>query len=551
MSGILIADDEAIVRSALKRTLAQRMADLGPIYEASSGEEAVSLASQMCPSIVLMDIKMPGLSGLEAARSIRSHCPAAKLIMLTAYEEFSFSREALRLGAVDYLLKPVRPAVLYEVLQRVLQQIREEDQHRIAVEETSNLLRETLPLIETQLVRDLLQRAAGSDADVQSVLRRLGKTITAPAVVVVSIDDFEAAFADLEPNRREHFDRLLLDIVRHVLPAQSLVGQVRSGVVAVIVATDPLKADLQDLRALGHTIRYAIESSAPVTATIGIGHPYPDLSGVPASYAEALAAESGKSHFSANSVIHIADVPEGGQPGQAYPVEMERDLMRAVQLGRPQDAERILGQLADHLLAQPQQPPEVAATRLIELMALVSRAVIEVGAPAAEVLELTHRQTAALRPLATAHDIRAWALESLAALLTREQGTDRSDRVVSQALQYMRENLSRPGMELKDVARAVNLSKSHLAHLLKAKHGISYTQYLTLLRIDEARMLLATTDLTIAAISVAVGYEDATYFHRLFRRETAMTPAAYRQLLRMGEIPSPTAAKYGTTDAVE
>jgi two-component system, response regulator YesN len=551
MPGLMIADDEAIVRAALSRMIAQTLPELSPILEASSGEEAISLAREICPEIVLMDVKMPGLSGLQAAGAIRRDCPSTKVIMLTAYDEFSFAQEALRLGVVDYLLKPVRPGLLLEVLGRVQRQIQEEENHRIADEEASSLLRETLPLVEARLVQDLASGRSDANTPVDRMLAHLGKSLKCPAVMVLKVDNYESMARDMTTERLDRLERLLADILQRVLPApnRALIGQVQPGTLAVIVSTDPNDKDLKQVRALGHAIRYAVESGAPVTATIGIGNSYEDLDLIPLSYSEAVRAQLHEPYLSTNCVIHIADVPKAeAGPRPAYPVELERELIRAIQSGEHQDAQEPFKRIIDHLLAQSYQPLETVRTRLVELMALVSRAVIEAGAPAAEVLGLSHAQTAALERLKTTDDVRGWALNSLAALLARVETRDPGNTLVNQAMEYMRENLHRPGLELKDVARSVNLSNSHLAHLLKARCGTSYVKYLTQLRIEEARKLLSTTDLTIAAVSVAVGYEDATYFHRVFRRETAMTPSTFRQTRRSGKQLTLAPNREGTAD---
>lgn len=119
MPGVLIAEDTPLIRSAIARVVARERPGLGPLYEASSGEEAVELARAMRPDIVLMDIQLRGVSGIEAGARIKAAQPDARLIFLTAHGEFAYAQQALRIGAADYLLKPVRPAQLVEALDRV------------------------------------------------------------------------------------------------------------------------------------------------------------------------------------------------------------------------------------------------------------------------------------------------------------------------------------------------------------------------------------------------------------------------------------------------
>jgi two-component system response regulator YesN len=530
MSGLLIADDEAVVRSAILRILARGKLDLGTIVEARNGEEAISLARRMRPSIVLMDVKMPGLDGLEATRAIRAEHPSTRVIILSAYDEFSFAQEALKLGTVDYLLKPVRPTTLIEVLSRVQAQIRREERHLREMEKTHSRLKHTLPLAEARLVEDLINGTVGSREVVDRVLGYLGKTISWPAVLVVDVDDFSSAVKGMDSERLDHFCVLLTDIVRRAMPDpdHTLMGHIRQGVVVTIVSTDQRFTTVDEIRTLGHTIRFAVESSAPVTVTIGIGRRHAGLQSVHLSYEEAMRAQQYKLYLGRNSVIHIDDVRAMSPTGCSYPVELERDLLTHVRRGQRKLSRETLEKLADRLLDRPEEPPEVVRTRFKELMALVSRAVIDAGAPSSEILELSHRQMAALATLQTGEEIRTWALDSLAMLMSKIREAHHGKWEIERAVRYMCENFREPGLKLEDVAHAVHLSPSHLAHLFKERVGVSYVKYLTFLRVEEAKKLLRTTEMTVAAVAAAVGYE-ASYFFRVFRHHTGMTPTTYRR----------------------
>ena len=121
MPGLLIADDMPITRTAIARIVARDRPQIGPLVEVSRGDEAVEVARAMRPDVVLMDIAMPGLDGISAGAQIRADHPATGLVILSAYEEFSYARQAMRIGAVDYLLKPIRSAQLLAALDHIAQ----------------------------------------------------------------------------------------------------------------------------------------------------------------------------------------------------------------------------------------------------------------------------------------------------------------------------------------------------------------------------------------------------------------------------------------------
>lgn len=121
---ILIAEDEALERKVLRHLLEKGGLPVGDIMEASSGREALQMAVERQPDIIVLDIKMPGLDGLEAARLIRAQLPQSAIIILTAYDRFNYSQKAIKIGAADFLLKPVQPEELYQSLQAVMERLK-------------------------------------------------------------------------------------------------------------------------------------------------------------------------------------------------------------------------------------------------------------------------------------------------------------------------------------------------------------------------------------------------------------------------------------------
>lgn len=123
---ILIADDEELERRALRRILGSIDGESFTILEAANGRQAVEAARDSRPELALLDIRMPGVSGIDAARELRSVSPATRCVFVTAFESFDYAREAIRLGVDEYLLKPAEPAIVKETVLRVIARIRAE-----------------------------------------------------------------------------------------------------------------------------------------------------------------------------------------------------------------------------------------------------------------------------------------------------------------------------------------------------------------------------------------------------------------------------------------
>jgi len=543
MPGLLIADDEDIVRDTIRSVVESAGLDLGPIGEAHTGQEAVTLALQMQPDIILMDVRMPGMDGLEATRAIRSQQPSVKVVILTAYDEFAFSQEALRLGAIDYLLKPVRPSVLLEVLSRIKDQIAEEHRNRHSTAETRLRLQAALPLVEARLVHSLVKGDTPPRQIAEQLDAYLGKQISWPAVLVVAVDQHD-------PDWRVQPPGLLGDIVRRAVAPTgvdsdagatafvanaptALVAEGEAGQVIVVIAAEGPLAATAHQKDLAHRIRAAVESGAPVTATVTIGRRYPTLDLVPVSYSEAQRGQWLRLCSGGNSVVHVDDVRRADRTPQPYPIAAERALLYQMRVGDLEECSRVLDELVDYLLDLPCDPPEMVHTRFAELITLTSRAAIDAGARPESVLQISHQRIVALNGLRTGVALRAWAQESLRLLKGQIAPVAAGDHIVERAVQFLMENFRRPDLQLKDVASVANVSASHLAHLLRTHVGASFVRYLTALRMEEAKRLLAETDLKVATVAGQAGYDDPTYFYRVFRRETGMTPIVYRRRARL------------------
>lgn len=159
MYRILICEDEALERQVLRHLLENSNLPVTVAGEAASGKEAVTLVETLQPEIVLMDIKMPGLDGLQATRLIKEKHPQVEIIIVTAYGDFSYSRQAIKYHVADYLLKPVQPGELYDTIKEVLARLEQRTSFQAGALEHVPLKPDRIGEIAGQLLLGRLEQA--------------------------------------------------------------------------------------------------------------------------------------------------------------------------------------------------------------------------------------------------------------------------------------------------------------------------------------------------------------------------------------------------------
>jgi len=156
MYRLLIADDEALEREGLEWMIARMMPGVFEIIHAENGRVAIQRIEQYRPDIVLMDIQMPGINGLEALKQIRANHPTMKIVIVTAYDYFSYAREALLLGAKEYILKPAKRDHMIAFLQKLVEELEAEKHKRESELRMTEKLLQVMPIVENELALMLM-----------------------------------------------------------------------------------------------------------------------------------------------------------------------------------------------------------------------------------------------------------------------------------------------------------------------------------------------------------------------------------------------------------
>jgi len=173
---------------------------------------------------------------------------------------------------------------------------------------------------------------------------------------------------------------------------------------------------------------------------------------------------------------------------------------------------------------------ELIKARVLELVIVISRAAVEGGAQLDKLLGLNYSFVSSLSGISQFEEICSWTVNVLNTFLDTvyESRNIKNARLLSDAMRYINENYNR-NLTLESVAQHVYISPFYLSHMFKEELGFTFLEYLTKLRIEEAKKLLMEKDMTIIEVASEVGYEDAGYFSKVFKKYTGISPAQYRK----------------------
>jgi len=256
---ILIADDELLERQAMKKFIRENFKDMDVVGEAANGRMAIELAGEMQPDIIFMDIKMPGINGLEAIEHIHASQPMIKFILVSAFDTFEYAKQAMQFGIKDYLLKPGKKEEISHALLRVQKEIL----HEVTIEE------EKQQLLKEKFIRRLIKQLI--DQEVIDLHQQLFPTMKAGYFLVLSAED---AY-DVQQIRQQ-LDKQL---------RQPFILYEANDVIIVLVLSTTFIEKAEQL-----TVVRAIQIGIEAPIFIGIGHSTDSLDNLPLSYREAYTA---------------------------------------------------------------------------------------------------------------------------------------------------------------------------------------------------------------------------------------------------------------------
>lgn len=490
----LIADDEMLARYSLKTLISKHIDDLAVAAEAENGRQAIELAETFKPNIVIMDIKMPGIDGLEASRQIKKSLPEAVIIILSAHDDFAYAQKALNDGFDAYMLKPFKKEEIISLIKEKMKLL----DKRSRKSETDPDLRQFL---EEEYIAFLI----GDHKD---------ESITPLIQSHLNIKAGSGRFLVLGDSA---FDRNERQTIRSIMgKSRQCLSSGRTGRELTIFLAGRNVQNIEEnldkaRRILGRRFRCGIGSQGETRQELE------------KSFRDAYLAYKNCTD-ERKSIFYSDDLEKISHSHNDYP---RRDEFLFVEKLQKRDFDGIHGDM-EQLIEAICRGEDLSSNReqAAELIMTLIKAARDLGLK--ESGNLLRRPLADLFAMTETAQIRHFlksALNSITDSFQREDSS--SDWWLERAFAYLRKNIY-ADISLETIADEIHVSPQHLGRIFKERYGRTVMEYITDQRMSYARYLLKNSELTIKEVSGKTGYRDQNYFARVFKKHTGFTPSSYK-----------------------
>lgn len=525
MLKVFLTEDESVVREGLRDSIP--WSDCGYIFagEATDGEMALPQLLEIRPDVLITDIKMPFMDGLELSRIVSRELPDTHIIILSGYDDFEYARQAIELHVDQYLLKPIMKADMVAALERTRRHIEE------AREQKSYSLKYALEALEIErnAFFEKLVNAASPQADLLSEAEALHIDIAARgyALVLFTLQPQTAPSSYSEPVDT------LQDELLHRLAQEDCHLLFRTGIFshAVLIKGAPNRLEALTQQCLD-IIGFICESAGfSLLWYAAAGRPVFSLSALPQSFAETGRLLAHR-HLMPETHILTEEAARRGahEPPQSIDApdvdSLDPLIIRNfLKTGLSDEVDSFVSEYTESLRSAAGNAP---FRHYLLLNVRINAALVlqELGADRNAFLDALPP----MEPEISAGEMRDYIRSALRLAmdmrdeLSQKQTGDLADR----ALAYVDEHFADENISLNSLAKAINVSANYLSAVFSQRAGLSFVEYLAQKRMEKARQLLRQSNMRSGEIATAVGYKDPRYFSFVFKKTQGCTPKEYR-----------------------
>lgn len=528
MYKILIVEDEHIVRLALKSLIDWEKHHIEFVAEAVNGKEALDIMKQQDIDLVITDINMPVMNGLELIKAIQDKEENKSIIVLSAYNDYQYVRQAFKLGVEDYILKSeLDPDAVLSLVLKVLSK-KHGNKNSKQSQQTGKLLDSTL------ILKSLAEGVHTIDNEVISQLESDISIKGNYICCVLLVDEFKRVVSGFNNKEIASFSKHIVDTIKLRL-GKEVIGQVicmqPNTYMILYHAKDSSEANYRKkIEVLLKSIQQSLEVYLDIKVSIGVAFHGNSIYRLNDKYSEAMELANLRYIYGKGRIIYSENANFIKQIETERIIGQESELIGAIKELDPIRVDQELDYLLNRIAAYKGKSIKDLIGFYLELILIIIVNCSEIEGEALNVFEHNTNFYSMMNQFETKEEIHLWIknfVKNILAYLTRHQHQD-ENYTIKKAKQYIKKHYA-GSISLSSVSDYVELSESYFSKLFVKETGETFIQYLTRYRIDKACDLLAESNMKVYEIASGVGYENVEHFSRIFKKAIGMSPNSYKR----------------------
>ncbi len=539
MYKVVLIDDEPLIRKGIKNIINWKQLNCEVYAEASDGNEGLELIRQSRPEIILTDIRMPRINGLEMLKQIRDIVPNSKTIIITGYREFDYAQDAIKYGAFDFLLKPTKLEQLTSVLVRAIDVLNKQKLMHAEVNKFKLLFEQSVPMLKEKLLCDIVFELNNNEKEVTEKMKLFDIHINSFVFVVVendSYEDFESTQYDKHLyqfgiiNSYEEIFAEKYEI--HVITLNS------NKIGFILQNKSYLNINMSEILEKTAYLQEMISNAFGISVSISLSSEGSSVFELPEKLKECNYSLEYRSYLGNNTIIQFSDLSTLFKFEEYSSLERyKRQMLEGIKAGNENlvknSLDKISGFISSTIISNNYLRNYYYSTLSSinnirnSVLAANSDKKHEDSIEFSSILKMIEKSdnTEELNSL----------IENVAINISKKVNNFNNKSIkitLRKAINYINEHYSEQ-LTLYEVAAHTFVTTFYISRMFKKELGTTFVDYLNDLRIEKAKELLKNVRYKSYEVASLVGIPDPHYFSRLFKKHSGITPSEYRDNFRL------------------
>lgn len=523
MIKLMIVDDEAIFREYMRTSFDFESYGFTICCEAKNGREALELMKDHDPDVVLTDINMPHMDGLTLSEKLLEQNPDLGIVLITGHSEFEYAKKAVKIGVSDYILKPFEKEELMLTLLKL-------KDHIYQTVETGDL--HSKNQLKQSLMSSLLNLEISPKPELIDELKDfgLGSLSDQYVVATLSIDNIDEQWEDPEEKMLWRF--AVTNILNEFMDEQAYhhsFYDYEGNIVSLLEV--PIEATSYDDSYLNR-LKTLINNYLGFSVTLGVGTIHKNITGIRQSYQESIQALGAKFMLGTNKAIYYDALQDRTQDISFYNATTHEQLLHQLSKMDEQACRDLMNEIFSEIRSR-NISQEYSRIIYMSMITILLSHIAQSGKSAEDLLGDNFSPENYLNNRSTSDKWEEKILELYQKVINHQKNhqPSRSATVATKARDYIHDHYYDNSLTVTDVATDQFINQTYLRSMFKEEMGFTVSDYITKVRMEHAKSLLGEKRHRLADIAEMVGFSDASYFSKSFKKYFGISPSQYEKSL--------------------